>query len=527
MPEMLKFDSPKDQSSYIKVIGVGGGGCNAVTHMFKQGIKGVDFILCNTDMQALETSPIPNKVQLGTLGLGAGSIPSVGKEAALNHVDEIKEALQNNTKMLFVTAGMGGGTGTGGAPVIAAVAKELGILTVGIVTIPFLFEGRKRRLQAEQGIKEMRKYVDTLLIISNDKLRQLFGNLTLTEAFSKADNILAIAARGIAEVITVPGQVNVDFQDVRTVMKDSGAAIMGTGIAEGENRAMEAVDAALNSPLLNDNNIKGTSNILLYISSGEEEIKMDEVSEITEHIQNEAGNNAEMIWGNGIDASLNKKISITIIATGFESVDNLNKPTKESDRIVHTIDEPGLTPEMPEEKNKIELINEITLVRKEHKNTPSNAKSDSTQTIRNEPIEFDFQSEVKENRIPFNAEFANHGPDELKDNPEDTDIFFVKKEASIPAENPGGITIEEAENNEIDKRSNDRINKLKALSLKLKMPGGLKELENEPAYIRRNVKLVDSIPSEESQVAKYTLSSGDDNNTEIKSNNSFLHDNVD
>jgi len=526
MPEMLKFDSPKDQSSYIKVIGVGGGGCNAVTHMFKQGINGVDFILCNTDMQALETSPIPNKVQLGTLGLGAGSIPSVGKEAALNHVDEIKEALQNNTKMLFVTAGMGGGTGTGGAPVIAAVAKELGILTVGIVTIPFLFEGRKRRLQAEQGIKEMRKYVDTLLIISNDKLRQLFGNLTLTEAFSKADNILAIAARGIAEVITVPGQVNVDFQDVRTVMKDSGAAIMGTGIAEGENRAMEAVDAALNSPLLNDNNIKGASNILLYISSGEEEIKMDEVSEITEHIQNEAGNNAEMIWGNGIDASLNKKISITIIATGFQSVDNLNKHAK-SDRIVHTIDEPGLTPEIPEEKNKKELINEITLVRKEHKNTSSNAKSDSTQTIRNEPIEFDFQSEVNENRIPFNAEFANHGPDELQDNPEDTDIFFVKKEASIPAETPGGITIEEAENNEIDKRSNDRINKLKALSLKLKMPGGLKELENEPAYIRRNVKLVDSIPSEESQVAKYTLSSGDDSNTEIKSNNSFLHDNVD
>ncbi|MCK4678786.1 MAG: cell division protein FtsZ [Bacteroidales bacterium] len=525
MPEMLKFDSPKDQSSYIKVIGVGGGGCNAVTHMFKQGIQGVDFILCNTDIQALETSPIPNKVQLGTLGLGAGSIPSVGKEAALNHVDEIKEALQNQTKMLFITAGMGGGTGTGGAPVIAAIAKELDILTVGIVTIPFLFEGRKRRLQAEQGIIEMRKFVDTLLIISNDKLRQLFGNLTLTEAFSKADNILAIAARGIAEVITVPGQVNVDFQDVRTVMKDSGAAIMGTGIAEGENRAMEAVDAALTSPLLNDNNIKGASNILLYISSGEEEIKMDEVSEITEHIQNEAGNNAEMIWGNGVDASLNKKISITIIATGFTSAERLDDSSK-SERIVHTIDEPGLTPEMPEEKNKIELINEITLVRKDHKNTPSNAKNDSTQTIRNEPIEFNFQSEVNENQIPFIEDFANHGPDELRDNPEDTDIFFVKKETSILS-TQGVINIEGDENDEIDKRSNERINKLKALSLKLKMPGGLKELENEPAYIRRNVKLVDSIPSEESQVAKYTLSSDDENNTEIKSNNSFLHDNVD
>ncbi len=380
-------------------------------------------------------------------------------------------------------------------------------------------------MQAEQGIIELRKFVDTLLIISNDKLRQLFGNLTLTDAFSKADNILATAARGIAEVITVPGQVNVDFQDVRTVMKDSGAAIMGTGIAEGENRAMEAVDAALTSPLLNDNNIKGASNILLYLSSGEEEIKMDEVSEITEHIQNEAGNNAEMIWGNGIDESLNKKISITIIATGFTSAEKLDKSSK-SERIIHTIDEPGLTPEMPEEKSKKELINEITLVRKDHKNIQSYTKSDSTQTSRNEPIEFNFRSEVNENQIPFNAEFANHGPDELKSNPEDTDIFFVKKDTSILS-TQSAINIEGDENDEIDKRSKDRINKLKALSLKLKMPGGLKELENEPAYIRRNVKIVESIPSEESQVARYTLSSGDENNTEIKSNNSFLHDNVD
>jgi len=252
MKEMIKFDMPKNQSSIIKVIGVGGGGSNAVNHMFRQGIKGVDFIICNTDAQAMESSPVPIKIQLGEKGLGAGSIPAVGKEAAFQKMDQIREILEKNTQMLFITAGMGGGTGTGAAPVIASIAREMGILTVGIVTLPFTFEGRKRKLQAEEGILELRKYVDTLLIICNDKLRELCGDLKLSVAFDKADDVLTTAARGIAEIITVTGYINVDFEDVRTVMSDSGKAIMGCAQAEGENRALEAVKAALSSPLLND-----------------------------------------------------------------------------------------------------------------------------------------------------------------------------------------------------------------------------------------------------------------------------------
>jgi cell division protein FtsZ len=319
MKDMIKFDMPKNQSSIIKVIGVGGGGSNAVNHMYHQGIQGVDFIICNTDAQAMELSPVPTKIQLGDRGLGAGSIPSVGKEAATQKVGEIREILEKETKMLFITAGMGGGTGTGAAPVIASQAKDLGILTVGIVTLPFSFEGRKRRQQAEEGINELRKYVDTLLVIGNDKLRELYGDLKLSDAFNKADNVLTTASKGIAEIITVTGYINVDFEDVKTVMKDSGKAIMGSAEAEGENRAMEAIQSALSSPLLNDNDIEGASNVLLYITSGEDEISMDEVTEITDYIQREAKSQAEIIWGNGTDTSLDKKISITLIATGFDS----------------------------------------------------------------------------------------------------------------------------------------------------------------------------------------------------------------
>ena len=317
---MLKFDSPKNQSSIIKVLGVGGGGSNAVSHMFNQGIQGVDFFICNTDAQAMEASPVPSKIQLGSKGLGAGSLPSVGKESAIENIEDIKQILEKNTKMLFITAGMGGGTGTGAAPVIAETARNMGILTVGIVTIPFLFEGRKRKLQAEAGIEELRRNVDTLLVISNDKLREVHGDLKLSEAFQKADNILTIAAKGIAEIITVTGYINVDFEDVKTVMKDSGTAIMGSAVAEGEDRALKAVEEALSSPLLNDNRIKGADNILLYIASGEEEeIRMSEVTEITDYIQKEAGQSAEIIWGNGKDSSLGKKISITLVATGFSA----------------------------------------------------------------------------------------------------------------------------------------------------------------------------------------------------------------
>ena len=334
----MKFDLPKDQSSIIKVIGVGGGGSNAVNHMYNQGITGVDFVICNTDAQALALSPIPNKIQLGTTlteGLGAGANPEVGKNAAIEDIENIKAILQNNTKMVFITAGMGGGTGTGAAPVIAEVAREMGILTVGIVTIPFSFEGRRRKQQAEEGLEALRKHVDTLLIINNDKLRMIHGNLKMGECFSKADDILTTAAKGIAEIITVAGYINVDFEDVKTVMKGGGTAIMGSASAEGENRAIQAVTKALESPLLNDNEINGANFILLNVTSGEEEITMDEIDEITDYIQKQAGYTAELIWGNGSDLSLGNKVSVTVIATGFGSNDKSSfEFARKSEKIV-------------------------------------------------------------------------------------------------------------------------------------------------------------------------------------------------
>jgi cell division protein FtsZ len=320
----MHFEMLKEKSSIIKVIGVGGGGGNAVNHMYKQGITGVDFIICNTDAQALELSPIPNKVQLGaslTEGMGAGSIPEVGKNSAIENIDDIKQMLGVNTKMLFITAGMGGGTGTGASPIIAKAAREMDILTVGIITTPFSFEGKRRKMQAEEGMEELKKYVDSFLVISNDRLRQIFGNLTMSSAFAQADDILTTAAKGIAEIITLPGYINVDFKDVRTVMKDSGVSIMGSSAAEGENRALKAVEGALSSPLLKDNEIEGARYILLNISSGEKEVTMDEVSIITDYIQEEAGLAADLIWGNCKDESLGEKISVTIIATGFQTKD--------------------------------------------------------------------------------------------------------------------------------------------------------------------------------------------------------------
>ena len=338
----MKFDLPKDQASIIKVIGVGGGGSNAVNHMYNQGITGVDFMICNTDAQALEQSPIPNKIQLGTTlteGLGAGANPEVGKNAAIEDVEAIKAVLQNNTKMVFITAGMGGGTGTGAAPIIAETAREMGILTVGIVTIPFSFEGRRRKQQADEGLEALRNSVDTLLIINNDKLRMMYGNLRMGEAFSKADDILAVAAKGISEIITVTGYVNTDFRDVQTVMKDGGTAIMGSGTAEGENRAIDAVTKALASPLLNDNEIKGANYILLNITSGTEEITMDEIGDITDFIQDEAGLTADVIWGNCTDESLGEKVSVTVIATGFgaNSTDSF-KLGEKPEKVIMTLD---------------------------------------------------------------------------------------------------------------------------------------------------------------------------------------------
>lgn len=325
---MIQFEQTKERPSIIKVIGVGGGGSNAVNHMYKFGIKGVEFIVSNTDEQALETSPVPHKIQLGkslTDGRGAGSIPEVGRNSALENLDEIKKILGNQTKMVFITAGMGGGTGTGAAPVIAKVAREMNILTVAIVTVPFQFEGKKRKLQAEEGIEELKKYVDTLLIICNDKLREIHGNLKIGEAFAYADNILSVAAKSIAEIISETLHINVDFADVQTVMKDSGVAIMGSAIAEGPNRAITAVETALDSPLLNDNDIEGARYILLNITSGKDEITMDEMGQINEYVQNKAGQTADIILGMGHDESLGEKISVTIIATGFKTNTQKNK----------------------------------------------------------------------------------------------------------------------------------------------------------------------------------------------------------
>ncbi|MEN8810708.1 MAG: cell division protein FtsZ, partial [Flavobacteriales bacterium] len=332
----MEFNIPNNnKANIIKVIGVGGGGSNAVNHMYELGIKDVDFIVCNTDIQALDISAVPTKIQLGetlTGGRGAGSLPEVGKNAAIESVDEIKNYLSDNTNMVFITAGMGGGTGTGAGPVVAKVAKDMGILTVGIVTVPFSFEGKKRKEQAEAGIKEMRDAVDTLLIINNEKLRDMYGNLTIRNAYAQADQVLASAAKGIAEVISKTGFINVDLNDVNTVMKDSGVAIMGTATAEGENRAIIAAEKALASPLLNDNDITGAKQVLLNITFGEEELTMDEMSEITDFIVDAAGGSAEMIMGQGYDETLGTGVCVTVIATGFHTSANVDT---------------GVTPEEP------------------------------------------------------------------------------------------------------------------------------------------------------------------------------------
>ncbi|MAL58630.1 MAG: cell division protein FtsZ [Flavobacteriaceae bacterium] len=338
----ISFDLPKNQSNVIKVIGVGGGGSNAINHMFSQGIKGVDFVICNTDAQALENSPVPVKIQLGvslTEGLGAGANPKIGEQSAVESMQEIQDMLSTNTKMIFITAGMGGGTGTGAAPIIAKMAKDLDILTVGIVTIPFQFEGKIRNDQAQIGVENLRQNVDSLVVINNNKLREVYGNLGFKAGFSKADEVLATAARGIAEVITHHYTQNIDLRDAKTVLANSGTAIMGSATAVGSQRAHEAITKALDSPLLNDNKISGAKNVLLLIVSGSEEITIDEIGEISDHIQNEAGHSANIIMGVGEDEELEKAISITVIATGFNAEQQHEIVNTESKKIIHTLEE--------------------------------------------------------------------------------------------------------------------------------------------------------------------------------------------
>jgi cell division protein FtsZ len=340
--ENISFDLPKNQSNVIKVIGVGGGGSNAINHMFKQGIKGVDFVICNTDAQALENSPVPIKIQLGislTEGLGAGANPKIGEQSAMESMEEIKDMLTTNTKMIFITAGMGGGTGTGAAPIIARMAKDMDILTVGIVTIPFQFEGKTRCDQAHIGVENLRQNVDSLVVINNNKLREVYGNLGFKAGFSKADEVLATAARGIAEVITHHYTQNIDLRDAKTVLANSGTAIMGSSTASGANRAKEAIDRALDSPLLNDNKIKGAKNVLLLIVSGSDEITIDEIGEISDHIQEEAGHSANIIMGVGDEESLEGSISITVIATGFNVEQQNEIVNTETKKIIHTLED--------------------------------------------------------------------------------------------------------------------------------------------------------------------------------------------
>ena len=565
----MQFEMLKEKSSIIKVIGVGGGGGNAVNHMYRQGITGVDFIICNTDAQALELSPIPNKVQLGaslTEGMGAGSMPEVGKNSAIENIDDIKTMLGSNTKMLFITAGMGGGTGTGASPIIAKAAKEMDILTVGIITTPFSFEGKRRKTQAEEGLEEFKKYVDSYLVISNDRLREIFGNLTLGSAFAQADNILTTAAKGIAEIITIPGYINVDFKDVRTVMKESGVAIMGSYAAEGENRALRAVEGALASPLLKDNEIEGARYILLNISSGDKEVTMDEVSIITDFIQQEAGLAADLIWGNCTDEGLGEKISVTIIATGFQTMEEreveksqirkvslltpelapLVKPVQANsfmDLKKEEINEPVLKsteesqvdlfagyfhsiPKVEEEKSSDSEYVRHTLTDEISLDLAHVEKSVEFEIKTDEAIEGSFEGTIEE---AFEGSFEGtiEGSfDEAEQLVEDEILAEVQAE-EIPMtwNNPDEDKTDESIEEQL-RKSKERILRLKDLSMKLRTTNGLQELENEPAYKRKQLSLNDVPHSSESQVSRFTLSN-DEGITEIRPNNSFLHDNVD
>ncbi len=528
---MMDFEMPKGESqSIIKVIGVGGGGGNAVNHMYDMGIKGVDFVVCNTDLQALEISPVPHKIQLGpslTEGRGAGSLPEIGKNAAVENIEEIREYLSKETKMVFVTAGMGGGTGTGAAPVIAQVAKELGILTVGIVTVPFNFEGRKRRIQAEEGLEAMRNSVDTLLIINNERLREITGNLSITDAFSQADDILAIAARGIAEVIAVTGSINVDFNDVNTVMKDSGVAIMGSASAEGDNRALKAVEKALESPLLNDNDISGAEYVLLNITYGDREVLMDEITDITDYIQDAAGSTADVIFGHAKDDDLGDKINVTVIATGFSSTP-LTGFEKAPERNVTTLEEEKAVEikapmDSPTQKNpwagakevgKVEEVENEPFLKSEVEGPTMESWNVEPVTAPQKEMKFDWEAKAAQSQVESKRE------DEVKRYVLEDDMDDVDLEATV-APIKKALTPEEQQ-----RRSQERLARIQQYTQKLKKADGIQEFENEPAYVRRNVQLDESIPSNEDNSSRFSISK-DENGTSLNGNNSFLHDNVD
>jgi cell division protein FtsZ len=553
----MDFQMPKNQSSQIKVMGIGGGGSNAVNYMFEHGINGVDFVICNTDSQALEASPVPIKIQLGaslTEGLGAGADPEVGRKAAEESADRITELLDANTKMLFLTAGMGGGTGTGAAPVIAEIAREKGILTVGVVTIPFSTEGGFRKKYADDGIAELKKYVDTLLVINNEKLIEVYGDLTFTQAFGKANEVLNTATKGIAEVISQHLMVNIDLNDARRVLENSGTAVMGQAEAEGENRAIEAVKEALDSPLLNDNDITGAQQVLLKIvtGAGDDEIKMSELANIKNAIQKAAGTNVNIIEGIGIDADLGSKVSVTVIATGFEerrkpkgerkvtlgedcldsitSEENegVSEPTAnvqqtlsledEIDFSIPTIDEP-IAEVAPS------LVNDLIEPVVESHNTPEKIIFDLGNEF--ETNEVDVLTETEEDESPDEV-IASIMLDEKIQEVQQTVVLDLDIEGDVIEEPTLNSTETAPVNTEVMKvEARERENRLRSISMQLRTPSGLTSLEDVPAYKRNNIELEEPTHSSESEVSTYTLTNGNNNTIELKQNNSFLHDNVD
>ena len=626
----IAFDLPKNQSNVIKVIGVGGGGSNAINHMFKQGIKGVDFVICNTDAQALNNSGVPNKIQLGidlTEGLGAGANPEIGSKAAIESAEDIKNMLNVNTKMVFITAGMGGGTGTGAAPVIAQMAKEMDILTVGIVTMPFSFEGKIRNDQAQIGIETLREHVDSLVVINNNKLRDVYGNLGFKAGFSKADEVLSTASKGIAEVITHHYTQNIDLRDAKTVLSNSGTAIMGSAISSGSNRAQEAIMKALDSPLLNDNKITGAKNVLLLIVSGNEEITIDEIGEINDHIQDQAGHGANIIMGVGDDSSLEESISVTIIATGFNIDQQDEISNTEPQKVVHKLeeDESNLfnqeeldvkTPEVNLDNNE---STKIVHVLEEEENdinedilvTNDNIKSievDSYELVTSDEIEdkeeefeientsdeiseedlsptfdwslFDDSSSNKEEILINNEETeetsmvdvneievvdyievvsTEESNDEgdiihelndhivveplIKENSDDSEIDvlveedfemeLIKKETEDKVEVVASVekekTIDPLNSPIADlqvQRSKERRLKMKEFNYKFNN-SKIDDIEKEPAYKRHGIDLEEVSHSSENNESRLTLNLDENDDIQLRTNNSFLHDNVD
>lgn len=635
----ISFDLPKHQSNVIKVIGVGGGGSNAINHMFQQGIKGVDFVICNTDAQALQNSGVPNKIQLGvnlTEGLGAGANPDVGEEAAVESLEDIRRMLDTNTKMVFITAGMGGGTGTGAAPIIAKMAKELDILTVGIVTMPFQFEGKMRNEQAQRGIEKLRQHVDSLVVINNNKLREVYGNLGFKAGFSKADEVLSTASRGIAEVITHHYTQNIDLRDAKTVLSNSGTAIMGSASASGQTRAQEAIMKALDSPLLNDNKITGAKNVLLLIVSGSQEITIDEIGEINDHIQNEAGHGANIIMGVGEDESLQESISVTIIATGFD-IDQQNEISNtETKKVIHALGEVSeeisttdkepaiITPDIVLEDEKETPIVRHTLLDEEEEveiKVEKNSEMDlitTTEFLRNMNVVYDevldtksqeevqpedfiitpienkaetIENEPEEEQITltFDLPLSSNEPKEIEeqnsseekmffsldDDVKDIDVNEPIEIISVTEVNEEGekryalddfktfessmnsnseetkvkeeivfekkvIPVEETEDiiqDEIDPmnspiselliaRADERRKKMKDFNYKFNN-AKIDEIEKEPAYKRQGVNLEDAQHSSETNASRMSVGTDENDDIQLRSNNSFLHDNVD